>query len=101
MTDNSGLIKRLLEWDGIMTAVPPGTLMKSAADALEAADKEIERLRAVLMTESEKRDLLAKQHYRDRIEKLEAVVDAAENLLSMGIGVKALKDALAKLKEST
>ena len=37
---------------------------------------ENERLKAVLMTESEKRDLLSKEHYRTRIAELEAQVES-------------------------
>jgi len=37
-------------------------------------EKYIEELEAVLMTESEKCDLLSKEHYRDRIAELEAAL---------------------------
>ena len=39
---------------------------------LEQDGKRIKELEACLMSESEKRDLLSKEHYRDRIKELEA-----------------------------
>lgn len=40
--------------------------------------KEIERLRGVLMTDSQRSDLLSKEHYRDEIERLRGVFKSIE-----------------------
>jgi len=47
-----------------------------AANTIQSLKDENERLKAVLMTESEKRDLLSKEHYRTRIAELEAQVES-------------------------
>ena len=60
-------------------------LMQEAVKALEAKDQRIAELESALMTESEKRNLLSKEHYQERIEQLEAalngVIADAEMLL--------------------
>jgi len=54
---------------------------------------ENERLKAVLMTESEKRDLLSKEHYRTRIAELEAQVE------SQGNWIRTANRVMSKLKK--
>ena len=86
---------------------PVADLAYRAADEIDilrhraVADKAIikhlkdenERLKAVLMTESEKRDLLSKEHYRTRIAELEAQVE------SQGNWIRTANRVMSKLKK--
>jgi hypothetical protein len=51
----------------------------------ELKDKRIEELEAVVMSESQKSDLLSKEHYRDEIVKLQAQLEAVRGLLKVAI----------------
>jgi len=80
---------------GMLTFTPEVKRITFNADQVRAVKAEIERLtdnynhmlvriaelEAVLMTESEKCDLLSKEHYRDRIAELEAEVENLKGAL--------------------
>jgi len=79
--DKLALADALREWAKIVpreggNGAIIGMLMEQAATALREQQQRIAELKAVLMTESEKRDLLSKEHYKARIAKLEKQLKA-------------------------